>query len=158
MYQNLRGAIINSHPDPHHLHLMLWELKNPLKTSRLRRRGLGTPVLFNSQTCVDNKQRPPTLQSPEFFSSPPTIYSLYKAGEKSKSKKNTPVSATVLGPPVCVLLCLTRKSVRTRTQCSRSRENGKMMDSLDGFGLYFHSYILLFAQPPLPLLYSLSIF
>ena len=33
-----------SHPDPHHLHLMLWELKDPLQTSRLRRRGLGTPV------------------------------------------------------------------------------------------------------------------
>ena len=31
------------------------------------------------------------------------------------------------------------------------------MDSLDGLGrLYFHKYILLFAQPPLPL-YSLSI-
>ena len=42
---------INSHPDPHHLHLMLWELKDPLWTSRLRRRGIGLallPVLFNS--------------------------------------------------------------------------------------------------------------
>ena len=38
--------------DPHHLHLMLllWELKDPSlwTSSRLRRRGLGTSVLFNS--------------------------------------------------------------------------------------------------------------
>ena len=39
---------INSHPDPHHLHLMLWELKVPLWTSRLRRRGLGLALLCYS--------------------------------------------------------------------------------------------------------------
>ena len=39
---------INSHPGPHHLHLMLWELKDPLWTSRLRRRGLGLALLCYS--------------------------------------------------------------------------------------------------------------
>ena len=39
---------INSHPDPHHLHLMLWELKDPLWTIRLRRRGLPLALLCYS--------------------------------------------------------------------------------------------------------------